>query len=261
MCKVISICNQKGGTAKTATAVNLGIGLARKGKRVCLIDCDPQGSLSVYLGIPEPDELEESLATVMKHIIQGDEYDLDEAMYQHSEGVDFIPGNIELSALELSLVTLMSREYVLKEFVDRLRERYDYLILDSMPSLGMLTINVLSCADSVLIPVESKYLSIKGLQQLIRSMGQIKRKINPELEFEGIVLTMVDNRTNDAKDTIEKLEENYGEYIHIFNNRIPLTVRMAETTKLSKSIYAHDPCGKAAAAYEGLTEEVLANGK
>lgn len=261
MCRVISICNQKGGTAKTATTVNLGVGLARKGKKVCLLDCDPQGSLSVYLGIPEPDELDESLATVMKQIIQGEDFKLDEAMYQHSEGVDFVPGNIELSALELSLVTLMSREFVLKEFVDRLRDEYDYILLDCMPSLGMLTINVLSCADSVLIPVESKYLSIKGLQQLIRSMGQIKRKINPALEFEGIVLTMVDNRTNDAKDIIGKLEKNYGEYIHIFENRIPMTVRMAETTKLSKSIYAHDPHGKAAIAYEGLTEEVLANEK
>ena len=196
MCRVISVSNQKGGVGKTVTCVNLGIGLAREGKKVLLIDADPQGSLSISLGVQEPDKLSYSLATVMMNIINDEEIDVRKGIIHHEEGVDLMPGNIELSGLEISLIGVISRETILREYIDQVREIYDYIIIDCMPSLGMLTINALACADSVLIPVQAAYLPVKGLQQLIKTIGRVKRQLNPRLKFEGILLTMVDNRTN-----------------------------------------------------------------
>lgn len=158
MCKVISVSNQKGGVGKTVTCVNLGIGLAREGKRVLLIDADPQGSLTISLGCQEPDKLEYSLATVMMKIINDEEFDATAGIIHHKEGVDILPGNIELSGLEISLIGVISRETILREYVESIRDQYDYIIIDCMPSLGMLTINALACADSVLIPVQAAYL-------------------------------------------------------------------------------------------------------
>lgn len=192
-CKVISVSNQKGGVGKTVTCVNLGIGLAREGKKVLIIDADPQGSLSISLGVQEPDKLSYSLATVMMNIINDEAFDVREGIVQHEEGVDLLPGNIELSGLEISLIGVISRETILREYIEQVREFYDYIIIDCMPSLGMLTINALACADSVLIPVQAAYLPVKGLQQLIKTIGRVKRQLNPGLKFEGILLTMVDN--------------------------------------------------------------------
>lgn len=174
MCKVISVSNQKGGVGKTVTCVNLGIGLAMEGYKVLLIDADPQGSLSISLGFDEPDKLEKSLATIMLKIINDEEFELSEGILTHTEGVDLLPGNIELSGLEISLTGVISRETILREYVNRAREKYDYIIIDCMPSLGMLTINALACADSVLIPVQAAYLPVKGLQQLIKTIGRVK---------------------------------------------------------------------------------------
>ena len=197
-CKVISVSNQKGGVGKTVTCVNLGIGLAREGKKVLMIDADPQGSLSISLGVQEPDKLSYSLATVMMNIINDEAFDVRKGIVRHEEGVDLLPGNIELSGLEISLIGVISRETILREYIEQVREFYDYIIIDCMPSLGMLTINALACADSVLIPVQAAYLPVKGLQQLIKTIGRVKRQLNPRLRFEGILLTMVDNRTNYA---------------------------------------------------------------
>ena len=259
MRRVIAIANQKGGVGKTTTTSNLGIGLARQGKKVLLIDADAQGSLTASLGIREPDRLEITLATIMGNIINDEEIRSDYGILSHDEGVDFIPGNIELSGLETSLINVMSRETVLRTYIDLQRENYDYILIDCMPSLGMITINVFTCADSILIPVQAAYLPIKGLEQLIKTIGKVKRQINQKLEIEGILLTMVDNRTNYAKDISNLLIENYGSKVHIFENSIPMSVRAAEISAEGVSIYKHDPNGKVASAYKSLTKEVLCN--
>ena len=257
MCKVITVSNQKGGTAKTTSCVNLGIGLASAGKKVLLIDTDPQGSLSISLGYPEPDAMEKTLATLMMNIVNDEEFCLEDVMLHHEEGVDIIPSNIELSAIEVSLVNVMSRELILKQFVERVKDAYDYIVIDCMPSLGMMTINALACADSVLIPVQASYLPVKGLQQLIKTIGRVKRQLNPKLRIEGILLTMVDNRTNYAKDICAMVNEAYSSSVKVFQTEIPLSVRAAEVSAEGSSIYKYDPKGKAAYAYGQLTKEVL----
>ena len=257
MCKVIAICNQKGGVSKTTTTVNLGVGMVREGKRVLVIDADPQGNLSQSLGIENPDELEIALPTIMEQIIMDEEFEVSEGIIHHVEGIDLMPCNIDLSGVDVSLVNAMSREFVLKTYVDCMREYYDYILIDCMPSLGMITINALVCANSVLIPVQASYLPVKGLQQLIKTISRVRRQINPELKIEGMVMTMVDMRSNYTKDILEALESTYGETIGIFDSRIPMSVRAAETSAEGKSIYIHDPKGKVARSYEELTEEVL----
>ena len=257
MCKVITVSNQKGGTAKTTSCVNLGIGLASAGKKVLLIDTDPQGSLSISLGYPDPDAMEKTLATLMMNIVNDEEFCLEDIMLHHEEGVDIIPSNIELSAIEVSLVNVMSRELILKQLVERVKDAYDYIVIDCMPSLGMMTINALACADSVLIPVQASYLPVKGLQQLIKTIGRVKRQLNPKLRIEGILLTMVDNRTNYAKDICAMVNEAYSSSVKVFQTEIPLSVRAAEVSAEGSSIYKYDPKGKAAYAYGQLTKEVL----
>ncbi len=259
MCKIIAIANQKGGVGKTTTTSNLEIGLAKQGKRVLLIDTDAQGSLTASLGFTEPDMLEETLATVMANIINDVEMEVDYGILRHEEGIDLMPGNIELSGLEVSLVNVMSREFVMRSYIEQVKERYDYILIDCMPSLGMITINAFACADSILIPVQTAYLPVKGLEQLIKTIGKVKRQINPKLSIEGILLTMVDSRTNYAKDISALLIENYGSKVRIFENSIPISVRAAEISAEGVSIYQHDPKGKVASAYQSLTEEVIGN--
>ena len=259
MCKIIAIANQKGGVGKTTTTSNLGIGLAKQGKRVLLIDADAQGSLTASLGFKEPDKLEITLANVLANIINDEEIDTDYGILKHEEGIDLMPGNIELSGLEVSLVNVMSREVVLRSYVELVKDRYDYILIDCMPSLGMITINAFACADSILIPVQAAYLPVKGLEQLIKTIGKVKRQINPKLEIEGILLTMVDSRTNYARDISAMLVENYGSKVRIFENSIPISVRAAEISAEGVSIFQHVPKGKVAGAYQSLTEEVLDN--
>ena len=237
--------------------MNLGIGLASAGKKVLLIDTDPQGSLSISLGYPEPDEMEHTLATLMMNIVNDEEFCLEDVLIHHEEGVDILPSNIELSAIEVSLVNVMSRELILRQLVERVRDAYDFIIIDCMPSLGMMTINALACADAVLIPVQAAYLPVKGLQQLIKTIGRVKRQLNPKLKIEGILLTMVDNRTNYAKDICSMVYEAYSSSIKVFKTEIPMSVRAAEISAEGSSIYKYDPKGKAAYAYGELTKEVL----
>ena len=200
MCKVISVANQKGGVAKSTTTLNLGVGLVKQGKRVLLIDADPQGSLTASLGYVEPDDIGTTLATIMMNIINDEEIEEEEGILHHKEQIDLLPANIELSALEVTMSNVMSRELIMKEYIDTMRSRYDYILIDCMPSLGMMTINALVASDTVLIPVQAAYLPVKGLQQLIRTISMVKKRLNRKLTIQGILLTMVDFRTNYSKD-------------------------------------------------------------
>ena len=242
MCKVISVVNQKGGVGKTTTTVNVGIGLAREGKKVLLIDADPQGSLTASLGYEEPDDLRITLATIMMDVINEEEISLEDGILHHQ-------GNV------------MSREMIMKEYIDAIRGRYDYILIDCMPSLGMMTINALVSSDSVLIPVQAAYLPVKGLQQLIKTILTVKKRLNRKLAIEGILLTMVDFRTNYARDIASRVHTTYGSQIEVFENVIPMSVKAAETSAEGKSIYMHCPKGKVAEAYKNLTQEVLKNEK
>lgn len=246
MCRVIAVANQKGGVGKSTTAVNLGIGLARQGKKVLLIDADPQGSLT---------------ASILTSVMNEEDIHPEKGLLHHEENIDIMPGNIELSALEVLMGNVMSRESILKEYIEIMRERYQYIIIDCMPSLGMLTINALVAADSVLIPVQAAYLPVKGLEQLIKTILMVKKRLNRKLFIEGIVLTMVDFRTNYAKDIVSKLYESYGDRIRIFENVIPLSVKAAETSAEGISIYSHCPKSKVSVAYNRLTQEVLEDEK
>ena len=256
---VIAVVNQNGGTAKTTTVENLGIGLAKAGKKVLLIDTDPQASLTICLGYPRPDDLPMTLTDLLSSSINERPVNLSEGILHQAEGVDLIPANIEMAGLEVALVNTMNRERMLKQLLEPIKGSYDYILLDCMPSLGMLTVNALAAADAALIPVQANYLSAKGLEQLLQTINKVKRQINPKLRIEGILLTMVDGRTNYAKDISSLIRETYGAKIKVFEAVIPRSTRAAEISAEGKSIFAYDPKGKVAAAYEDVTKEVLKN--
>lgn len=256
---VTAVVNQKGGTGKTTTCENLGIGLAMEGKKVLLVDTDPQASLTISLGYPMPDRISPTLSDLMKKIVSDQPIESGEGILHHPEGVDLVPANIELAGMEVSLVNVMSRESVLKQYLDSVKKEYDFILLDCMPSLGMLTINALASADNVIIPVQAQYLPAKGLEQLLQTVNKVKHQINPRLRIEGILLTMVDSRTNYAKDISALIRENYGGKLKVYQKDIPRSVRAEEISAEGKSIFRHDPKGKVAEAYRVLTKEVLQN--
>ena len=225
-CKVIAIENQKGGTGKSTTALNLGVGLHNAGKKVLLIDADPQGSLSISLGIKRPDELDFSLATVMGNVIDNKSFEDDFGIH--------------------------SRTYV-----NQIKKNYDYILIDCTPSLGLLPINAFVAADSIIVPSQPRILSTKGLDLLLRTYSQVKRGINPDLKIDGILFTMVDARTVNDRSVIESMRETFGMKINVFDTFIPASVRVTEANMEGKSIFAYDNKCKVADAYRNLTKEVL----
>lgn len=259
--RVIAIANQKGGTGKTTTTVNLGIGLARMGQKVLLIDADPQGDLTTCLGWHNQDNLETTLATIMEKVVRDEPFEAAEGILHHSEGVDLLPANIELSAMEMALVNAMSREFTLRTYLQEAKKNYDTVLIDCMPSLGMITINALAAADSVIIPVQAHYLPAKGMTQLMRTITKVKRQINPTLKVDGVLLTLVDGRTNLARQTADILRQNYGSVLKIYHSEIPVAIKAAEISAAGQSIYTYDKGSKVAQAYENFTREVLSDGE
>lgn len=255
MCRVIAVANQKGGVSKTTTSINLGVALVRLGKRVALVDADSQGHLTLGLGFPK--KIRVSLKNMMENIIMGMEFDPMEAVLRHKEGIDVIPSNKMLTGTDLSLITVENREKVLKEYLELLEDNYDYIIIDCMPSLGMLTINALSAADSVLIPVQPQYYAADGLTELLSVVKGIKQRFNPGLEIEGILFTMDSSRYNNSKRNKQAVKMAYGKEMRIFEKSIPRSEAIAETASEGVSIFAYDSRSKGAKSYAELAEEVL----
>jgi chromosome partitioning protein len=260
MSQTIAICNQKGGVGKTTTTLNLGVGLSRQGKSVLLVDADPQSDLTASLGW-NGDALENSLGRLMYLATQEYKPIVKDTIIHHPEGVDLIPSNLDLSSMESQLVNAMSREKVLSNLLKDVKKDYDYILIDCMPSLGMITINALTAADSVIIPVQAQFLPAKGMTQLMKSIDMVRNHTNEKLQIGGIVMTLVDNRTNLAKDVTDKIRTQYGMHIRIFDTQIPVAVKAAEASKAGMSIFAYDNDSKPARAYEQLTKEVMKHGE
>lgn len=259
-CKVIAVANQKGGVGKTTTTFSLGVALSKLGKKVLLVDADPQGDLTTYMGWNEQDNLLATLSTLIVNTMSDGSLKAEDVILNHSEGIDLIPSNLDLSATEVSLVNAMSREYAIRNTISELKDKYDYILIDCMPSLGMITINALASADSVIIPVQPHYLAARGTGQLLNTISKVKKQINSKLQVGGILLTLVDIRTNLSKEAKNALMESYGSVVKIFDTQIPMAVKVAESTSSGKSIFASKN-SKVTEAYSDFAKEVIELGK
>jgi chromosome partitioning protein len=248
--QVISFANQKGGVAKTTTTLNLAVAFAEKGHRVLCVDLDPQSNLTMSQGI-DPDSLELSMYDVLVNRVS-----IREVIRKRE--IDVACSSIDLAGAEIAMSTQIGRERSLQKAFAPILEDYDFICIDTPPSLGLITINALTASDKVIVPVQCEYLSMRGLIQLQNTVAMVKEDLNPELEIEGILPTLVDTRTVHAKEAIEILEENFGD--RVFASRITKTVRFAEAPVKGMSVLKYDPDGKAAFAYRRLAEEVLGNG-
>lgn len=259
MSKIIAIANQKGGVGKTTTAINLGIGLINKGHKVLLVDLDPQGNATQGLGF-DADGLEITITTMIRKMISKDYvFTKKHGIISHAEGIDLMPANIELSVLETELISLFfGREKVLKTYLDMIRDEYDYIIIDCMPSLNLIAINALVAADEVIIPLHAQYYSVRGLEQLLQTIGSVKSNgLNERLRISGILYTCVNDRTTSFRDVQEILKSAYGENIKIYDNYIPRSVKAEEAPSYGQSIYEYDAAGKVSCAYNKFTDEFL----
>jgi chromosome partitioning protein len=248
--KVIAFANQKGGVAKTTTTLNLAAAFAEQGHRVLCVDMDPQGNLTMSQGI-DPDTLEQSMFDVLV-------YDISIREVIRRREVDVACASIDLAGAEIAMSTKIGRERSLAKALDVIKPDYDFVCIDTPPSLGLLTINALTAADKVIVPVQCEYLSMRGLIQLQNTLSMIQENLNPNVDIAGILPTMVDTRTLHAKEAIEILEENFGD--RVFGARIRKTVRFAEAPVKGMSVLKYDPTGTAADAYRQLAKEVLSNG-
>ncbi len=259
MTKIIAISNQKGGVGKTTTTITLGAGLVQQGKEVLLIDFDPQGNMTSALGVKEPDELTNTISYLMDQELKSQPILMKDTIHKHNEGMDFIPCNINLASIDAKLVNTFSREKVLKRVLSRVKNKYDYILIDCLPTINLLNINALTAATDVIIPVQAEHLSIMGLRSLLDSVKRVKRELNRKLNIEGIVITMTDNRTNLSKIVEKTIRDNLGNSIHIFAESIPRSVRVAESSLAGCSVVQTDPHGKATKAYQSIVMEVLMN--
>ena len=258
-CKTIAIANQKGGVGKTTTAFSLGIALANNGKKVLVVDADPQANLTTYMGFYDEDNIPVNLSTLIERFIDDEEIKPEQAILHHKEGIDLIPSNLNLAMTETNLSNAMSREYAMQKSLKELKSIYDYIIVDCMPSLSMLITNALAMADEVIIPVQSQYLSARGMGNLLKIISKVKRQINPKLQVGGILLTLVDNRTKLPNKIREELKEDYGDIVKLYDTQIPCAIKTAESTSKGKSIFAYDKNSKVALAYTNFAKEVLAD--
>lgn len=258
-CKTIAIANQKGGVGKTTTAFSLGIALANNGKKVLVVDADPQANLTTYMGFYDEDNIPVNLSTLIERFIDDEEIKPEQAILHHKEGIDLIPSNLNLAMTETNLSNAMSREYAMQKSLKELKSIYDYIIVDCMPSLSMLITNALAMADEVIIPVQSQYLSARGMGNLLKIISKVKRQINPKLQVGGILLTLVDNRTKLPNKIREELKEDYGDIVKLYDTQIHCAIKTAESTSKGKSIFAYDKNSKVALAYTNFAKEVLAD--
>lgn len=259
-CKIIAVANQKGGTGKTTTASNLGSALACEGKKVLLADFDPQANLTMSFGIEHPDELPLSMHNILTYIMEDTDLPDKSEYIQHGDKIDIIPSNINLSITEINLRDEMGGERTLSTLLEPLREDYDYIIIDTNPYLGLLTINALAACDSVVIPVSPQLWSATGLTDLLKTILKVRKKINPRIEVEGILLTMCDERTNLFREAKGLIDEYYKGKITIFDVHIPTTVKVGEANYYSRSVMELDPRNKAAIAYTAFAKEVMQRG-
>jgi chromosome partitioning protein len=245
--KVIAFANQKGGVAKTTTTLNLAVAFGEEGHRVLCVDMDPQGNLTMSQGI-DPDTLERSMYDVLVHQLS-----IREVIRKRE--VDVACASIDLAGAEIALAATIGRERALERALNPIREDYDFICIDTPPSLGLLTINALTAADKVIVPVQCEYLSMRGLVQLQNTLSMVRENLNPHVDIQGILPTLVDSRTIHAKEAIEILEENFGK--RVFASRIRKTVRFAEAPVKGMSVLRYDPAGSAAKAYRDLAKEVI----
>lgn len=255
-CKAIAVVNQKGGTGKTATTLSLGVALARRGRRVLLVDTDPQGDLTKSLGWADPDSIATTVATHIEAVIEGADEDPRTGILGHREGVDLMPANIELAGLEMAVFMAMSRERILKTWAEPLRADYDYILFDCAPTLGIIPVNALVAADGVIIPVSAEYLPASGMAGLLKTVGRVRRQINPGLYVEGILVTLYDSRNNLARDVERAIREQYGAALRVFDTVVPRAVSAAESAAAGESVFSYDASGRVAKAFADLAEEV-----
>lgn len=258
-CEIIAVANQKGGVGKTTTTFNFGVALSKLGKKVLLVDADPQGDLTTYMGWHNADSIPITLSTLMERSMKDEEINPKESILKHDEGVELIPANLELSSMEVSLVNVMSREYTLRNCLSSIKNEYDYILIDCMPSLGMITINALASSDKVIIPVQSEFLAAKGMSHLMSTILKVRKQINPNLKVGGILLTMVDSRTKLSKDISAELKSTYGAVFKLYETTIPRAVKVAESSRQGESVLSYDNKGKIALTYLDFAKEVLNN--